>query len=854
MWQNTLLLDGKTKVASDQLVSSMIKAALLAHEQSGSIRLEFDVNASGRKSKSLMVVPTGPVKEWPPATLEARLSVNRRAQVSDVIFDWLGEESNDPWDRAAEQGKIMLVLRGIADVCLSKWGTRKYSLARDATSLPSETSMQPALDLLTDCRKNRPEIWHGMDQEIQKAVERRKRSNKQEYRSSSVQSDPWLAERLTDQKKYSVHPKAKVLSTLVTLPIGIGLAVLDWWFATRNGFGVFALVTAGILSVVFGVFLLPLQSVRDREKRISAWVAGRMRVPFDVPDTSKLTWKDRLAGFVIGVAAITGVALICVADVKVGLFLLGGGWGAYHLYPVLYKLLANKAAAAINRRVTGNDTFVEPPISPDSTLTKVSLAAKIPRVPIVLEFVTAEAFPPVSDESRRRLNAIALRGPSIRSVYRKEIRYLAGSTALLAILYWLTGPSPFNFTDTSNPQSWEFPGRMPTFFIVAFLITLVMLSRRGSAWLRGAIVSTVLSVITGAQASLDGRVDIDEATASIRPIGLPVLGAIWVITVLIVTPTRYASLKSPLGLLFTASSLAVAFRYLYWIWRTAKALEGQYPYQPPFNLLALRVFGSPHLSDFLDLTNSWQWIGTRQMLDGPDTVGQKARDLINYFSGRLDNSIVENTGELHEALRDFKAKPDKELRFPVNSMQCSDASWKEALQSLLDAADVVVMDLSNLSEKNRGIAYELGKIFDQIAVKRIVLLADDSTNLDLLKDILAQAWENMAAGSPNREIAENVLRVYHVGGPLKHLPGESLYDWKRRLRTQIDEKHLVCLLYDAAQPRRTSATVDSKRDLQSIRWSRIPMPSWFRSLRNFAFAILLFVVLLTSSCKVLSGG
>src|SRR5262249_41728327 len=200
----------------------------------------------------------------------------------------------------------------------------------------------------------------------------------------------------------------------------------------------------------------------------------------------------------------------------------------------------------------------------------------------------AEALPPVSDESRRRLEAIGLRGPSIRSVYRKGILYLVGSTVLLAILYWLIGPSPFDFTDASNPRGWKFPGRIPIFFFVAFLITLVMLSRRGSAWLRGGIVSTVLSAITGAQVSMH-RGDIDEATASIRPIGLPVLGAIWVTVVLIATPARYASLQSPQGLLFTAASLAVVFGYLYWIWKTAKVLEGQYPYQPPFNLLALRV-------------------------------------------------------------------------------------------------------------------------------------------------------------------------------------------------------------------------------------------------------------------------
>ena len=90
-------------------------------------------------------------------------------------------------------------------------------------------------------------------------------------------------------------------------------------------------------------------------------------------------------------------------------------------------------------------------------------------------------------------------------------------------------------------------------------------------------------------------------------------------------------------------------------------------------------------------------------------------------------------------------------------------------------------------------------------------------------------------------------------GSLRRLPGESLYDWKRRMKTQIDEKHLVCLLYDSAQPRRTPVTVDPKRDAQSIRWSRVPMPNWVRSLRNYAFGSLLVLLLVISGCQVMVG-
>ena len=258
--------------------------------------------------------------------------------------------------------------------------------------------------------------------------------------------------------------------------------------------------------------------------------------------------------------------------------------------------------------------------------------------------------------------------------------------------------------------------------------------------------------------------------------------------------------------------------YLYWIHRGAAGVERQYSYQPPLNLLALRVFGSPNLADFLNLSDAWQWIGTRQLLDGPDTAGHKAKDLLNYLAGRIDRSITGDATELSEALEAFSTWPDRMLRFPVNSMQCANATWKEALQHLLDRADVVVMDLSSLSAQNRGVAYELGKLVDEVPLNRVVLLFDESTDLNVLKDILARAHEGIAADSPNRQGGGLRVRVFDMGGTTARKPDESAYDWKRRIRTRMNEHALVGLLFDAAQPPRSATTIDPKRDWAAIRW------------------------------------
>jgi len=285
--------------------------------------------------------------------------------------------------------------------------------------------------------------------------------------------------------------------------------------------------------------------------------------------------------------------------------------------------------------------------------------------------------------------------------------------------------------------------------------------------------------------------------------------------------------------------------YLYWIHRGAAGVERQYSYQPPLNLLALRVFGSPNLADFLNLSDAWQWIGTRQLLDGPDTAGHKAKDLLNYLAGRIDRSITGDATELSEALEAFSTWPDRMLRFPVNSMQCANATWKEALQHLLDRADVVVMDLSSLSAQNRGVAYELGKLVDEVPLNRVVLLFDESTDLNVLKDILARAHEGIAADSPNRQGGGLRVRVFDMGGTTARKPDESAYDWKRRIRTRMNEHALVGLLFDAAQPPRSATTIDPKRDwLRS--GGRLAMPGWLRWIFNVGWWALLFSVAMVS--------
>ena len=172
------------------------------------------------------------------------------------------------------------------------------------------------------------------------------------------------------------------------------------------------------------------------------------------------------------------------------------------------------------------------------------------------------------------------------------------------------------------------------------------------------------------------------------------------------------------------------------------------------------------------------------MLDGPDTAGGKVRDLVHFLAGRIDRSIVEDAAELREALDAFSARPDRKLRFPVNSMQCSNATWQEALQHLLDQADVVVMDLSGLSEQNWGVAYERGKLINEVPLNSSRSVVRRLYRYEVLRDILARAYENVAADLPNRFETGVRVRMFDMGGTTARKVDKSADDWKRRIRAR----------------------------------------------------------------------
>ena len=562
---------------------------------------------------------------------------------------------------------------------------------------------------------NKPDVWRLLDVEIEEAIGRRTRRD--ENRTDSA-IDPWDSEAATDRERFLGRPKvvrAKGNVGVVLALVGVVLAVLDGWIAQKSGLAAFAVAAAGFLALAGGLLALQPKALRGVGGRLRTLVLAKNP---SLADKSPANLWDSLVGLVFWVPLATLIVLLAELAAPKPVLWLGlfaavafAGW----------RLLQALAAERIDERVKsgGERALLEtgaPSLSAPAPVARTAEAAEAVATgadaraaAVQLEIITADVIPPASAESRARIAAVRMRAPAIRRVYRTGVAGLAIVTTLLALAYWLAGPAPLTFSSGSV----HFSDRAPWFVAGTLAASLVLVSRRAQPWLRGALTAAILAGVTGGEAKVSPQ-EVDESEASIRPLALRLLKTFWVAVALVRAATIYPSLAAPWPLVFNAIAIASVCAGLYWIRRGAAAIERKCPYQPPLNLLALRVFGSAGLGDFLNLSNGWQWIGARQLLDGPNTAGHKARDLLNYLAGRTDRSIVEDDAELHKALAAFSTRPDRRLRFPVNSMQCGDATWKAALQSLLDQADVVVMDLSGLSEQNRGVAYELGKLVNEV--------------------------------------------------------------------------------------------------------------------------------------------
>lgn len=201
--------------------------------------------------------------------------------------------------------------------------------------------------------------------------------------------------------------------------------------------------------------------------------------------------------------------------------------------------------------------------------------------------------------------------------------------------------------------------------------------------------------------------------------------------------------------------------------RRSSKLRQQVTNEKPLNLLVLWVFGPvSHIVSVLEKIGiQWRYIGTLQFLRGGEYTFDM-NQMRSLLKGKGEQLIADSKEKFAQIFGDFKYEPDGAGVYPINTMLCGDAVWKQAIHAMLRNSQTVVMNLAGFSETNQGCLYELNLLMDRIPTQRMLFLIDKTTNLDFLLATLEKEWNTMSADSPNRNSAASPVRIYRLSAQL----------------------------------------------------------------------------------------
>jgi hypothetical protein len=139
--------------------------------------------------------------------------------------------------------------------------------------------------------------------------------------------------------------------------------------------------------------------------------------------------------------------------------------------------------------------------------------------------------------------------------------------------------------------------------------------------------------------------------------------------------------------------------------------------------------------------------------------------------------------------------------YTLRPYYCYDDLWRPAVQRMMEAAEVVLMDFRGFNPSKRGCEYEIGKALDAIPIHRLVLLLDDRTDRESIFMLFRERWASLAQLSPGVHAVDPTLKVVTARAFVSWRDGiwqwiKSL--WRREARWREDAERILALI--AAAP------------------------------------------------------
>ncbi len=186
----------------------------------------------------------------------------------------------------------------------------------------------------------------------------------------------------------------------------------------------------------------------------------------------------------------------------------------------------------------------------------------------------------------------------------------------------------------------------------------------------------------------------------------------------------------------------------------------------PLRIVYLRLFeNQPRVRTFLQ--GGWREFGHVHLLRSANSVTPAELRSLKR-AGPTDVRFIHDAAQLRVMIDPRADRVDERRLLPIRNVApstiwsydrfggyrtrallCHGLFWKDAIDILLASMDLVVLDLSGLTEANAGTLHELQRVIDRVPLRRVVFIADPHSSLSYLRRLIETAWGRMAQGSPN---------------------------------------------------------------------------------------------------------
>lgn len=183
--RNITVMDTNLTVNPDQLGKAMLKAAIIANVNAGTIRLEQQQGKASfglRKVTTLHMLPGNASAAWPDHSIESQFSsqmlTNRgNSEVYSIVSKWLEQDSFNPWEKVVENVQEGMAKRGLLGKTEEKkmgiFTSNTYQLPQSTASMPDRSSVESVKEMLNEYSNQNRDKWSLLEKQLDKAIQER---------------------------------------------------------------------------------------------------------------------------------------------------------------------------------------------------------------------------------------------------------------------------------------------------------------------------------------------------------------------------------------------------------------------------------------------------------------------------------------------------------------------------------------------------------------------------------------------------------------------------------------------------------------------------------------------------------